>query len=575
MKNYSKDQIKLILDDTRKFITLELIKSNKFPNKNGELVTFRGTLNISHKRVHLLIKFDKYFPIHKPIYYIENKQEIGFIAHVSPDGNTCYIKDEGVCFDIDNIEEIITESLTETIRTIKEGIEKTNQQDLLDEFEYYLGLNNNLENIHAISLIKIDDNIKIIDGLENNRIKLFGNNTKEILQYFGFNEGFLLKNNYSKLNAIFIPLDVGSKIYPPKYDEYWGTDEIHKNVFKNISDSKKKRLVSILNQNNKIRQLILGIPQPSGINVLVGVLYYQIRNKKYHPLIHPKNFSKVKLLKINRQDKEFLMPRSGSNLSLSKKRVLIIGCGSLGGYIASEIVKAGILNITLVDDDILTPENCFRHYLGKRYFYKKKANALKDEILANIPYCNIQSISSKIEVAIEKKEIHFEEIDTVIIATGNPSINLYLNDFFITNFKKLPVLYSWNDPYGIGGHTILTNNNNQNGCYRCLYSDLNNTASFAKPNQKFAKSISGCGSLFTPYGSLDSLQTAIITVQLTIDSLLEKENDNPIISWKGDVTAFTENGFELSARYNKSTEELFQLKYEYKNNHCTICNKVN
>lgn len=100
---------------------------------------------------------------------------------------------------------------------------------------------------------------------------------------------------------------------------------------------------------------------------------------------------------------------------------------------------------------------------------------------------------------------------------------------------------------------------------------LYNRASFAAPGQFFAKDISGCGSLFTPYGSTDALQTALLTTRLAIDTLLGNESGNPLMSWKGSATQFLAAGHTLSSRYDLTEDEMFPMRYDYVNSRCLVC----
>lgn len=73
-----------------------------------------------------------------------------------------------------------------------------------------------------------------------------------------------------------------------------------------------------------------------------------------------KSANQIVPIYIDRIDKQYLMTRSNEikNL-LSGKKVLLIGCGSVGGYIANELVKAGIEKMMLVDADFLYEINIF------------------------------------------------------------------------------------------------------------------------------------------------------------------------------------------------------------------------
>ena len=56
--------------------------------------------------------------------------------------------------------------------------------------------------------------------------------------------------------------------------------------------------------------------------------------------------------------------RGGGTVTLKEKRVLLLGCGAVGGYIASNLRQSGIMNIGILDNDFFNPENVHRHWLG-------------------------------------------------------------------------------------------------------------------------------------------------------------------------------------------------------------------
>lgn len=50
-------------------------------------------------------------------------------------------------------------------------------------------------------------------------------------------------------------------------------------------------------------------------------------------------------------------------LSLADKRVVILGCGSIGSPVAKLLATAGVGKLTFVDPEFLTWSNVGRHYL--------------------------------------------------------------------------------------------------------------------------------------------------------------------------------------------------------------------
>lgn len=262
---------------------------------------------------------------------------------------------------------------------------------------------------------------------------------------------------------------------------------------------------------------------------------------------------------------------------LDGKRVLVAGCGAIGGHLAFECARAGVLDLTLIDSDNFGPENTFRHVLGSSYPSKAKAEALKTAIERQLPFVQVTPIIERIENAIADGTLDLSTYDLMICALGDPTIELEINALLQSLRDRPRALFTWVEAYGIGGHAVAVNSPRGTGCYECLFTDPNqdevfaNRASFAAPNQRFAKNISGCGTLFTPYGSIDSVRTATLAARLALDVLLDKESGNPLLSWKGDAQDFRAAGFVTTARFEQSEERLFEDRYRYATQECLAC----
>jgi hypothetical protein len=66
-------------------------------------------------------------------------------------------------------------------------------------------------------------------------------------------------------------------------------------------------------------------------------------------------------------NKERIMPRSGAEQSLTSKKVMLVGCGSVGGDIADKLAASGVGHIDLYDPDTLSLNNLYRHILPPQY----------------------------------------------------------------------------------------------------------------------------------------------------------------------------------------------------------------
>ena len=296
---------------------------------------------------------------------------------------------------------------------------------------------------------------------------------------------------------------------------------------------------------------------------------------------------------ITRLDRAALVGRAGGQTSIGGKRVLLVGCGSLGGQIAFELVRGGVLDLTLVDYDKLSPENTFRHVLGRDHWGEYKTDALKSALETQFPYVRVHSVTMGIQEALrksllDKQAVRLAKYDLVIMATGNPTVELHINDLIHSieiqgmTHPSPKALFTWLEPLGIGGHALLTRYGDR-GCFRCLYTPtpeakqlgaddfIYNRASFAEKDQHFARTLTGCDSVYTPFSSTHVLQTVAMAVNLALRALQGAATLNPLLSWKGDAWAFLKENYKLSGRYGASVETLYNDRYNYCTPLCTAC----
>jgi len=251
----------------------------------------------------------------------------------------------------------------------------------------------------------------------------------------------------------------------------------------------------------------------------------------------------------------------------------------VGGHIAFALARSGVLNLTLVDHDVFVWGNTFRHVLGYRHLGKAKSVALKEAIEGALPYVRVTAVTSTIEEALRLGNVVLTDYDLIVLATGNPTVELMVNARLARLEKGPSAVIAWVEPLGIGGHVLLVNNGSQPGCFECLYTtpegtwNGENRAAFAnaEQTQPFGRAWDGCGSLHTPFASSDAEQTAVLAARLAVEALTGEEVGNPLISWKGNATAFTAAGFELSTRFAFPSDELHRLRYAYCNGRCPIC----
>jgi molybdopterin-synthase adenylyltransferase len=533
--------------------------------KRGALWAYKGLIQVNGMSLSILIGIPKNFPLNKPVFFIDPHDSLGFIPHVEPDGFICFIQDQNLILDYSNPTGVLTECFKRTIRALEEGAKEGNKDDFLDEFETYwarnadesskyFGLIQGGNDPHEIT-IGINDGIKVITH-DQRDLKLIKNK-------------FKIRKPGRVIRGIYIPIKEKVITEPPPYDNFWSLDVIREFVEKSVASSNLDKLLNGF--HNKDEYIVLGIPDNKGQRQLVGIKSRKEITSLKHPLLEVESGYKLLPFTIERIDSRALVPRGGGDSLLETKKVLIIGCGSLGGCIALNLAKVGFGNLTLCDPEYLRRENIHRHVLGLSHLGIPKVSGLKEYIEGQIPTIKVFPRQTKIE-NVDLSEIN--QFDLVIVATGEPTINRYLNDEIRRKSLDVNLIFCWNEPYGIGGHALYSNSL-RSGCYSCIYDEeLHNRASFCSKVQPkaFTKSISGCSGLYVPFSYLDSSRTAEMASRLAIKCIGDDNFEPQIISWKGDSSVFLNEGFNLSNRYLEFTDiELYENRTKFILESCLVC----
>lgn len=111
-------------------------------------------------------------------------------------------------------------------------------------------------------------------------------------------------------------------------------------------------------------------------------------------------------------------------VGLAEARIAVVGAGSLGAPITSELVKAGVGRTDLLDYDRFDVNNCVRHLVGPRWAGVKKEIAVAIETEALNPFVKVAP--HHIHVGGDRDDqrrldLLLPEVDVVVDATGSHS----------------------------------------------------------------------------------------------------------------------------------------------------------
>ncbi|MGP4751535.1 hypothetical protein G6M86_20200 [Agrobacterium tumefaciens] len=158
--------------------------------------------------------------------------------------------------------------------------------------------------------------------------------------------------------------------------------------------------------------------------------------------------------------------------NLAGKRILLIGCGTIGGFLAQQLAQCGAGSgggeLELVDPELLYPANLGRHLLGAPYLYENKASACADFIQLQLPPINIRPKQG----CATSAHIGSGKYDLVVDATGEEALSIDLNHKAVSDRKSSPpILFVWLEGNGAIAKSILTGSP-EHACLKCLKPNL-------------------------------------------------------------------------------------------------------
>lgn len=346
-----------------------------------------------------------------------------------------------------------------------------------------------------------------------------------------------------------------------------------------LSGPERARVTKCLPRRPKKRELVvLGIERPRGERALVAL---QLSALDGHPLNGGKCTSAVPIA-LQRSDQRYLFERSGAQRTRSAMRILLVGCGAIGGHFAVSMARSGIGRITLVDHDRFTMENALRHAVGMAYVGEPKPTGLKRFLETSVPFVEVASQEMRLEELLRQAPGTLAEYDLIICATGHPTVELDVNERLWNADTSPPALFTWLEPLGLGGHVLATRVPDDagaisRGCFECVHrravrgGPFVNDAAFALPGATYTRDLLGCGDSHLPYGDIDAVRTANLAARLALEIIDGVRTGAALASWKGSDRDFRAAGFSTTPRYESSSAEEFVTSFD--RDDCLVCGR--
>lgn len=243
---------------------------------------------------------------------------------------------------------------------------------------------------------------------------------------------------------------------------------------------------------------------------------YRPRNQRSTDQSQPIFDCPITPLRMLRLDDKYLCERNiPGQKTLQGKRIALIGCGTIGGFLAEMLVKAGAGvsggEILLIDNDSLSSENLGRHRLGFNFINCNKAFALAEELKVVMPLVSVRAFDNIAQT------INLKGIDLIVDATGEEAFGHWL-----AKNIKYPLLHVWIEGPGTAVRALLKTRDRQ-ACYRCL-SDYNKRGELLSVVDGLEPIFAGqgCEGLYVPFSASVSIQAAALALDCALAWVADK-----------------------------------------------------
>lgn len=213
-----------------------------------------------------------------------------------------------------------------------------------------------------------------------------------------------------------------------------------------------------------------------------------------------------------RIDESYIIQRNIPGMkTLENKKIIVVGCGTIGGYLADMLVKAGAGagdgELVLIDPDRLSPGNLGRHRLGFPYLEQKKAIATRDELVRNMPDATIKAL------AVDVKEANLAKAALIIDATGEQTVS----DYLASAHSHVPQLNVWIEGPGVAVRALIRREEGE-ACVQCL-TRLLRKGEYSSTVEDMPKVYAGqgCESEYVPFPASVSIQAACLAFDMVMD----------------------------------------------------------
>lgn len=422
--------------------------------------------------------------------------------HLSADGYLCYLASGSVIFDFfDPIHQTMA-CLDRAEQVLEDILAGKMLEDLTEEFHITWGSNWCMLDVDGsqpggLDAYTFSGKTSIVTDDETRtqaKLEAFGSGLPKV-----------------KLSAF----RVRTKAMPRPLQESWPPETVQaflrwqKTLDPRCSKRIEQRLMEMFKAKATRVLVLIDSPQLQyGIEVYLKRDPFSVGNKpSLREILYRLPIQRISVCRI---DDQYLAERNlpGSK-TLAGLKVGLIGCGTIGGYLAEMLTKAGAGTVggkvTLVDMGSLEPGNLGRHRLGFNALTQNKAEAMCAELKRIAPGINAVAVVGDV------KDVSLGPLDLLIDATGEQG----LTDWLTWNYSdKVPFLSTWVEGAGVAVRALMKAKP-EHACARCVSQPplKEQYRVFDVPPEVIMKG-HGCEGLYVPFFAAASVLAASLAMEM-------------------------------------------------------------
>lgn len=205
---------------------------------------------------------------------------------------------------------------------------------------------------------------------------------------------------------------------------------------------------------------------------------------------------------------------------LKRKKIALVGLGSIGSSIATELARSGVANFLLIDNDKLEIQNIGRHDLTLKDIDNYKVKAVEDKILDINPKSKCSSFNWNVLDDYSYTLYNLLKCDLIISTIDEQEAKYAIDSTLVPEGKK--VIYAGAFYNSVAGFVMVSDKSM--GCFKCISKRMDYMAeqgnipdfsALVPQNIEY-----NCGIPTFPGGSINTHTISIFAARIALDTIL-------------------------------------------------------